>query len=122
MPALVQKNITATETVAKALINIKQDFSLSNEILGKIIGMDSSTVSRLIQRRNMKDNKVMEAGLLFIRVYRSLYALLGGDNKAMKHWLVTGNNHLQGKPIELLQRIDGLVNVATYLDAMRGKA
>ena len=122
MSALESINPTATEVVAKALINTKKELGLTNEVLGNIIGMDPSTVSRLIKRKNIKSGKVMETGLLLIRVYRSLYAILGGDHKAMKHWLNTENRHVQGKPLERLQEISGLVHVVTYLDAMRGRA
>ncbi len=122
MSALESINPTATEVVAKALINTKKELGLTNEVLGNIIGMDSSTVSRLIKRKNMKSGKVMETGLLLIRVYRSLYAILGGNHEAMKHWLNIENSHLQGKPLDRLQEITGLVHIVTYLDAMRGRA
>ena len=83
----------AEEVVAKALINTKKELDLSNEVVSNII-----------------------------RVYRSLYAILGGSQEAMRHWLTTQNKHLRGTPIVQLQEMVGLVNTVQYLDAMRGRA
>ena len=92
-----------------------------NEILGNIIGVDSSTVSRIIKRTDMSHKKAFEASILLIRIYRSLFAILGGNQEAMKHWLNTENTHLGGKPIQRLQEWIGLSDTVHYLDAMRGK-
>jgi len=59
--------------------------------------------------------------LQFVRVYRSLFAIAGGDKGFMQHWLSTENKALSGKPIELMFSILGLIQVNEYLDAMRGK-
>ena len=112
-----------TEVVAKALMNVKEEFSLSNEVVGAIIGADASTVFRIGKKGDMKKNKSFEAALLLIRVYRSLFALLGGSHEAMRHWLNTENKDFQKqKPLTLMASWVGLVEVVQYLDAMRGHA
>jgi len=58
--------------------------------------------------------------LLFVRLFRSLDALLGGDCNKARLWLRADNRHLGGAPISLLTTTQGLVHVAEYLDAMRG--
>lgn len=119
----VRSNIPVSEeVVAKALINTKKELELSNEVIGKIIGVNASTMSRIVKNRQIKNAKTLEASLLLIRVYRSLYAILGGSHEAMRHWLTTQNKHLRGTPILQLQEMVGLVNVVQYLDAMRGRA
>ncbi|TMG72868.1 MAG: DUF2384 domain-containing protein, partial [Betaproteobacteria bacterium] len=60
--------------------------------------------------------------LLLVRVYRSLDALVGTDAAQRKAWLHGHNRALNGRPVELLQRADGLVGVVAYLDAMRAPA
>ena len=62
-----------------------------------------------------------ELALVFLRVYRSLDALVGGDDEKARRWLGAPNAHLHGVPLQLMRRVDGLVHVAEYLDAMRGK-
>lgn len=65
--------------------------------------------------------KAGELGLLLIRVYRSLHALYGGDKELMRHWLQQRNRHLGDQPPrQLLERVEGLTRVASYLDALRG--
>ena len=54
-------------------------------------------------------------------VYRSLDAMVGGNPEALRAWLTHANDHLHGVPAELLRTPQGLVHVADYLDAMRGK-
>ena len=60
------------------------------------------------------------AALLFLRVFRSLDALVGGNEASARAWLQADNRHLGGVPLDRMKRIEGLVDVAEYLDAMRG--
>jgi hypothetical protein len=39
----------------------------------------------------------------------------------MVHWMRTANRHTGGVPREQVQSVAGLVTVASYLDAIRGK-
>ncbi len=57
-----------------------------------------------------------------IHIYRALYAMVGGNHDNLQHWIRTENRHLQGIPAKLMQRVQGLVRVLEYLDAIRGKA
>ncbi|PLA73686.1 XRE family transcriptional regulator [Hydrogenovibrio sp. SC-1] len=123
MVALERKELNKTQVVAKALINLKEELRLSSESVGQIIGADASTVFRIGKNMDMKENKVFEGALLLIRVYRSLFALLGGDKAAMIHWLTTANKDFaEQRPIEHIKSLVGLVEVVQYLDAMRGHA
>lgn len=124
MEALLTKtNLTKTQVVTKALFNVKKELGLSNDVVGQIIGADAATVSRMQKKMDMKQNKVYEASVLMIRVYRSLYAILGGSSDAMRHWLTTNNLDFdQKKPLDKMKTTVGLVNTVEYLDAMRGHA
>ena len=57
---------------------------------------------------------------MFIRIYRSLFALMGGDRDNMRHFLRTRNLGTHGVQAEQLHTIQGMVTVCAYLDAMRG--
>ena len=61
-----------------------------------------------------------ELALLFLRVFRSLDALVGGNAAHAKAWLRAENRHVGGVPLRRMKKIEGLVDVAEYLDAMRG--
>ena len=123
MTALENNSVVHTKVVAKALIRTKDELSLSSETVGQIIGTDASTISRIGKNQDMKANKSLEAALLLIRVYRSLYALMGGSKAAMAHWLNTENiDFKEQRPVDCMKNWVGLVEVVQYLDAMRGHA
>ena len=55
---------------------------------------------------------------MFLRLHRSLDAIVGGDSTVAGFWLRNRNTVL-GAPIALIQTVPGLVNVIQYLDARR---
>jgi hypothetical protein len=55
----------------------------------------------------------------FVRLYRSLDALMGGDDAVSADWIKNRNTALDGIPLELIQTAPGLFNVIDYLDARR---
>jgi hypothetical protein len=62
-----------------------------------------------------------ELALLFLRLFRSLDALVGGEETKARAWLHASNAHLEGVPAERIRRVEGLVDVVQYLDSMRGR-
>lgn len=108
-----------TQIVAKALINTKLELSLTTDIVGLIIGADSSTINHIIQNKDMPKNQVYEAAVLLIRLYRSLHARLGGDKGAMMHWLNSNNKDFNGeKPVDVIKSQTGLVEIVHFLEAI----
>ncbi len=97
---------------------------LSNRALGRVVGLSEASVSRMgkgaFQLR--REDKAFELGLLFIRLFRSLDAIAGGDEAVARVWLRSDNDALGGKPLKLIETIPGLVNVLAYLDARRAVA
>lgn len=122
MRAQAQRLPSESEVLGKALLNSKEYLGLTNTDLGEIIGKDRTYFTRLRNHNVLEpDSKEGELALHVIRIYRSLYALEGGDIEAMEEWLNTPNKHLDAIPKDLLKSIQGLVQVVEYLDAMRGK-
>jgi hypothetical protein len=113
----------AGAVVAKAALRAAEDLQLSDAVLAKVIGVSAPTIWRLRRSGRMIDpaHKEGELALIFLRMYRGLQALLGGDSENCRRWLKAENAHLGGVPSELIQTVGGLVNVTQYLDAMRGK-
>lgn len=106
----------ATERAAELL-------GLSGRELAAVLGVSASSRSRISHGRRTIDpaSREGELALLFLRVFRSLDALLGGDAEKCRQWLRAYNHHLAGVPAGLLQTTQGLVRVADYLDALRGQ-
>lgn len=107
----------ARAVLTKALLNAGKSLGLSQSELGQVIGKDRTSISRGISEAT----KAGELALLFIRCYRSLYVLVGGDSVNMKHWMHTNNLHTGGVPAEQVKTVAGLTRVVEYLDALRGK-
>jgi hypothetical protein len=45
--------------------------------------------------------------------------MAGGDDRVAASWLVNPNTALDGRPVEKLQTVSGLMDVIAYLDARR---
>jgi hypothetical protein len=108
--------------LAKAALSAAERLGLRNKQLGVIIGASEASVSRLRAGRGLDpEKKEGELALLFLRLYRSLDALVGGDDAKARTWLSSANDHIGGVPAERIRTVEGLIDVVQYLDAMRGK-
>jgi transcriptional regulator with XRE-family HTH domain len=111
------KVLTSAVVKASALLDITQTS------LAQILGVSPSTVSRMASGSYTldEDKKEWELGALFVRLFRSLDALIGSNDTAAQAWLSGANSGLSGRPIELIRTTEGLVRVVQYLDAARGR-
>jgi len=98
-------------------------WDLTNATLGTIIGVSSPTASRLRsgQKRLSRGTKPFELGQYFVRLFRSLDALTGSDDKSAISWLRTDNKDLGGRPIDLIKTVKGLAEVSSYVDDFRAR-
>jgi len=85
--------------------------------LAQILGLSPSTVSRMANGTYTLDaqKKEWELGALFVRLFRSLDALIGSNDAAARGWLYGQNHGLVGRPIDLIRSTEGLVRVVQYL-------
>ena len=117
-----QRKADAPEVLRKALLAAGERLGLRGKQLALVIGASEASVSRLRSGRGLDPaTKEGELALLFIRLYRSLDALVGGDDTKARAWLHTHNDHLGGIPADRIRTVEGLVDVVQYLDAMRGR-
>ncbi len=108
--------------LAAALLAAAERWKLRGRELAAVIGTSEATVSRLRFSRSLDPaSKEGELALLMLRAYRSLDALVGGDDDKARLWLRAENDHLDGIPAERIRTVEGLVDVVQYLDAMRGR-
>jgi len=118
MNLAAMQGIDNADVLGEALMNAGKYLGMSQADLGEVIGKDRSAISR---GRIDPHSKAGELALMFIRCYRALYVLVGGDQQQMRHWMQTANLHTGGVPLQQAKTVQGLVTVLEYLDAMRGK-
>ncbi len=104
--------------LGKALVNAGKALGLTQAEVADIVGRNRTG---LLRDGIDPSSKAGELALLLIRLYRSVYALMGGDQSAMKHWLATENRYFDEVPRDMIRTAEGLVRALHYLDAMRGK-
>jgi predicted transcriptional regulator len=109
------------KVITKAVRRVAEALAVSQKDLARILGVSEATVSRFSSGKVIDvDRKEGELALLFVRVFRSLDALVGDEAKA-RAWFHAKNQHLGGAPADRVRTVEGLVHVAEYLDAMRGQ-
>ena len=122
----VRSNLAAAADPAavltKAVLSAAGRLGLRHRDLAAVLGSSEASISRLLRGRAIDpESKEGELALLFLRLYRSLDALVGGDDAQAQRWLHADNEHLGGVPARRLSSVQGLVSVVEYLDAMRGR-
>ena len=105
------------DVLAEASLNAARALGLTQADLAGIVGRDRSRLRAGIDPAS----KSGELALLFVRAYRGLYALVGGDRAAMARWVRGENRGTGGVPAEQMRTVEGLARVVGYLDAMRGR-
>ena len=96
--------------------------AVTNRELARILGSSEASISRLARDRSVRlESAEARLALLFVRLFRSLDAVAGGDEGHARAWFRARNDHLGGIPAERVQTVEGLVDVVHYLDAVRGK-
>ena len=107
--------------LTKATLRAAVQLGLTNKTLATVIGVSEATVSRMRSGDYtlQPGQKPFELAVLFVRLYRSLDAIVGGDDAVAGSWLKNRNTALDGEPLTLIQTVPGLMNVIQYLDARR---
>ena len=126
MPRSVQTTFPATSpeagaVVTKAALRAAERLGINARELAGIVGLSEAGVSRLRKGTLTLDTgtKAYELAVLFIRLFRSLDAITGGDEAVARAWLRNDNAVLRRKPAEAITSVTGLVGVIDYLDARR---
>lgn len=107
--------------VTKAVLRAAQSLDVPAKTLAAIIGVSEATASRMKKGDFMLEraSKPFELAVLFIRLYRSLDAIAGGDERVARLWLRNANTALSAVPLDHIRTVSGLVDVIAYLDARR---
>ncbi len=113
----------AGRTLAKAATRAAGLLGLTQAELAAVLGLSPATVSRMSAGTYLLEpgNKAWELAALFVRLFRSLDALVGSNETQARAWLESPNRGLGAAPRALIPQAEGLVRVVHYLDAARGR-
>lgn len=123
MKAKPQATDQAESVLSQALLRAAELLGISQATMAKILGISPATASRLYHGSYLLSRsreKEWDFAVLFVRVFRSLDAIVGHGENA-RRWLQSHNHALNARPIDLLTRTEGIVRVLAYLDAYRGR-
>jgi hypothetical protein len=107
--------------LTKAVLRAAERLGVPARALSGVLGLSPATLSRMKKSGAALESgsKSFELAVLFVRLYRALDAIAGGEDAVAKAWLANPNTALGAPPIERIQTISGLVDVIAYLDARR---
>lgn len=105
--------------LTKAVVRAGDFLRLPNAVLAKVLGLSGPTMTRMRRGEYELDGKPFELAALLVRLYRSLDAIVGGDDGVAAQWMQAENTALGEKPVNLIQKVTGLFNVIQYLDSRR---
>ena len=107
--------------LTEAVIRAADQLGVTAKSLSAVLGVSEATVSRMRRQDFLleRGSKPFELGVLFVRLFRSLDAIVGGDATVAKAWIKNPNDALAARPLEKILTIAGLVDVIAYLDSRR---
>ena len=114
---------SAAAVLSRATVRAARFLGLPQADLANVIGVSAATLSRLAngQRQLEPGSKPWQLAALFVRLFRSLDAIVGSDDAAAQAWLRSENSALGGIPLDLIHDPAGLVRAVEYLDAARAR-
>jgi hypothetical protein len=117
----IDNQLEKGKVITMAVLRAADVMGLTAKRLAAVIGASEPTVSRMKAGAFVLDDKgkPYELAVLLVRLFRSLDAIVGGDVRVLRQWLIKPNTVLGGKPIDKIVTISGLTDLLAYLDARR---
>lgn len=110
--------------LTKAVAEAAGRLQMGPSEIKSVIGTSQPTASRLLNGKySIPDgSKQWELSAHFVRLYRSLSSVVGGNDELARAWLKSPNQAFKGQPpLAAIKRIDGLLYACEYLDAHRAR-
>lgn len=110
--------------LTQAVIEAARRLEMGPTEIKGVIGTSQPTASRLLNGKYFiaDGTKEWELSACFVRLYRSLSSVVGGNDELARAWLKSPNRAFnEQKPLAAIKRIDGLLYACEYLDAHRAR-
>jgi hypothetical protein len=109
--------------LSHAALRAARFLEIAQADLARVIGVSEATVSRMARGQKCLEphSKPWQLAGLFVRLFRSLDAIVGSDDTAARAWLRSPNLALGGVPLDLIRDPAGLVHTVDYLDSARAR-
>ena len=122
-PAKTRSSTSPGVVLSRATVRAARLLQMPQAELAAVIGVSGATLSRLANGQKLLESgtKPWQLAALFVRLFRSLDAIVGSDDTAARAWLRSDNSALGGVPLELIREPAGLVRTVDYLDAARAR-
>lgn len=111
-----------TTSVMKAVQEAAVRLHLSSADLGMIMGVSQSIASGVMRGEVVirPASTEWEQAVLIVRLHGALVSLVGGDSTLALGWFNSPNRAFaDARPVDVVQRPNGLASVCEYLDAHR---
>jgi hypothetical protein len=111
------------EVLSRATVRAARLLEVPQVELAAVLGVSGATLSRVASGKKALEpgSKPWQLAALFVRLFRSLDAIVGSDDGAARAWLRSDNYALGGVPLALIREPAGLVRTVDYLDAARAR-
>lgn len=120
--AAINPAAASAVTLTKAVLRAAEILDIPQRTLAEIIGVSASTISRARNTPLDPSSKAGELARLWVRVFRSLDAVVGSNDGVARIWLTSPNAAFAGvAPLDRLRSAEGLVHVLHYLDSARAR-
>lgn len=123
-PAYLAQAVDPSSVLTKATLRAADILEIPRATLADIIGVSPATVTRAAQGSGKIEpaSKAGELAALWLRVYRSLDAIVGSNDEAARAWLRSPNTAFADQiPLDRLRSAEGLFHVLHYLDSARAR-
>ena len=100
------------DVLTKAVIRAAEQLGVAGKDLTPVLGVSATTVSRMKKDEFtlLEDTKEFELAPSSFGLYRSLDAIVGGEDTVARQWLRNPNTVLDGRPAEKIKTIVGLLD------------
>ena len=118
-----EQQADAVQVMTQAVSKAATLMGLNKATLAKILGISPASAGRMYSGAYLLNYNAKEWDMarLLVRLFRSLDAIMAGDEQALRSWLLSPNHALNAKPIELVTNAAGLVHTLDYVDAYRAR-
>lgn len=116
--------VDQSRLLASAALRAASLLEVPQRALADIVGVSASTITRAAQGGSGidPDSKAGELAMLWVRVFRSLDAIVGSNDAAARSWMHSPNTAFgERTPLTCVRSAEGLIHVLHYLDSARAR-